>query len=159
HLLITDISLLALAVYWSYVLRLETFNPSSRWWPGMWVLLVLVVCVTPIAFRRVGIYSRFSRSASVAVLLLLTLTWSAVVCGVTFAGCALNWVTPMELSIPRSIPMILLLLGLAATAGPRLLLRILMRRNMRRAAQREKIRSVAVMGAGDAGVMIVREIQ
>ncbi|HXF61687.1 MAG TPA: nucleoside-diphosphate sugar epimerase/dehydratase [Caldilineaceae bacterium] len=159
HFLITDIVLLALAVYWSYVLRLETFNPSSRWWPGMWVLLVLIVCVTPMAFRWAGIYSRFWRYASVEELLLLTLTWSAVVSGVAIAGFVLDLVTPMDLAIPRSIPMILLLLGLVATAGPRLLLRILLRHKMRRAVQREKIRAVAVMGAGDAGAMIARELQ
>ena len=158
HFLLSDIILLPMAVYASYLLRLEQIDPASRWWPGMMALMVLMVIATPLIFRRAGIYSRFWRYASIDEMLLLTgaLTISVIVAtGVCIGFGALLYA---ELWIPRSIPFILLLLGLVATTGPRLLVRIWTRRSNNGKAPANAKR-VAIMGAGDAGTMIAREIQ
>jgi FlaA1/EpsC-like NDP-sugar epimerase len=66
-------------------------------------------------------------------------------------------------NVPRSIPFIFLLLALVATAGPRLLVRLsarsttTLRSNGR--ASHSAPRPVLIMGAGDAGAMIVRELK
>jgi FlaA1/EpsC-like NDP-sugar epimerase len=65
--------------------------------------------------------------------------------------------------IPRSAPFITFLLALAATAGPRLVVRVISRRLTRRAAPHAAApglrQRVAIMGAGDAGTMTARELQ
>ena len=64
--------LLPLAVYFSYVLRLEGIEPASRWWPGM---IALAVGGDGRDRHRVlrhnGVYARFWRYASVDELTLL----------------------------------------------------------------------------------------
>ncbi len=159
HFFILDLLLLPIAVYASYVLRLESFGPASRWWPGMIALAVCATAVTPAVFRWAGVYSRFWRYASVDELLLLTgafttaaLTASAIVAG---AGYALTG----RLPIPRSIPFILLLAGLIMTAAPRLSVRIRSRRSSLFGHEASRAEPVLIMGAGDTGAAMIREIQ
>ena len=70
---------------------------------------------------------------------------------------------PTKPVLPRSIPLIFLLLALVATAGPRFAVRLSARSVVRKRANgREKNhppQTVLVMGAGDAGAMIVRELR
>ncbi|PKO20982.1 MAG: hypothetical protein CVU38_17150 [Chloroflexi bacterium HGW-Chloroflexi-1] len=67
------------------------------------------------------------------------------------------------MALPRSIPLIFLLLALVATAGPRFALRLsarslaFKRSNGKDSGARPQ--PVLIMGAGDAGAMIVRELQ
>lgn len=164
YLLASDLLLLALAVYISYVLRLESFNPTGHE-PGLLLFTGLALLVTPLVFYRAGIYARYWRYASVEELLLLVgaVTISVVVIGALSLTVARFW--PGGLSLPRSIPLIFLLLALAVTAGPRFLLRLTARslRFQRVAGKVGKMqiqaRPVLIMGAGDAGAMIVRELQ
>lgn len=157
HFFAMDMILLPLAAYISYVLRLDDFELIS-YWPGIVVSAVTIALVTPVVFRLTGIYSRYWRYASVDELLLIT---SAVAISVATADIlcrAVVQLLALQLIIPRSIPFILMLLALAATAGPRLALRLLVRskRNKRDATQPIK---VLVMGAGDAGAQIVRDLR
>ena len=55
YFLATDLILLPVAVYLSYVLRLDTFDPASQWWPGMLWLAGCVIPVTVFVFLRAGI--------------------------------------------------------------------------------------------------------
>lgn len=159
YFLIADIILLPAAVYVSYVLRLEEFGPASRWWPGMVALAVFSVLVTPLVFRKAGIYARFWRYASVDELLLLTGVWTVAVILTSALAIGLGFLATNRLWIPRSIPFLLLLLGLVATAGPRLFVRVSSRRALRRGEYWQAAMPVLIMGAGDAGVMIAREIE
>lgn len=70
------------------------------------------------------------------------------------ASVLLDGVTPL----PRSIPFIYLLLALTATAHPRLFARLFTYLERQRTG-RTRTRPAVVMGAGDAGGMIVRELQ
>lgn len=157
HFLLLDLLLLPLCVYASYVIRLEAL-PGARWWPGLGLLAVTVMVITPLVFRRAGIYARFWRYASIDELLLLAGAWSMTV---VVAG-LVSWLTHRllmdEWIVPRSIPLILLLVGLVAIAGPRLAMRVLARRQPRLPAG-QVMKPVAIMGAGDAGAMILRELQ
>lgn len=158
HFFLLDLLLLPVCVYASYAIRLDTLIPDVRWWPGMALLAVAVTVCTPLIFRRVGIYARFWRYASIDELLLLVGAWSVTVVVAGF----LTWLTHRlvngEWLVPRSIPLILLLVGLVAMAGPRLAMRVLSRRLPPLQAG-QVMKPVVIMGAGDAGTMIVRELQ
>ena len=156
ELLISDIILLVLAAYLSYVLRLERLD-LTRHWRDFEIFTLVTLLITPLVFRFTGIYSRYWPYASVNELLLLigAISVSGLATGVvSMASVRLISAPP----VPRSIPFIFLLLGLALTAGPRLAVRMLMRpqREMR---VNDRALNVLVIGAGEAGSMMVRELQ
>jgi len=162
YFLISDVLLLALAAYLSFVLRLEKLELTAHR-PGFFLFTGVVLVVAPLVFHRAGVYSRYWRYASVEEMLLLV---GAVTAAVVLAG-AVSLIAvqflPGHPPLPRSIPLIFLLLALAATAGPRFLVRILARSSARKAANGRYNdhlpQPVLIMGAGDAGAMIVRELQ
>ena len=165
YLLASDVVLLALAAYVSYVLRLETFVLGIHW-PGFLVFTGLALVIIPLVFLRTGVYGRYWRYASVEELLLLAgaVTLGALLVGGISLGAV--QLPPSAWPLPRSIPLIFLLLALVATAGPRFLLR-LSARSIRSTAQLgahaggngRVPQPVLIMGAGEAGAMIVRELQ
>lgn len=162
HLMLLDLAMIAGAVYISYVLRLEQFSIPEQWLPGLIALTLLLLFTTPLIFQRMGIYSRFWRYASVDELLLVVGAWTLSVLIAWFLTIGVNVISDGMLAIPRSIPLILLLLGLSAIAGPRFLIRISERRMGKNGIYRQKDktpRRTLIMGAGDAGAMIAREVQ
>ena len=159
HFLINDIMLLPIAVYVSYLLRLEAISPSSRWWPGMLVLAVCIVLATVSVFYFTGVYSRFWGYASVDELMLLTGAYTVSTLIATIVATSVGFVLVGELWIPRSIPFILLLSGLVVTAGLRLSVRVSARRAKRNRSYSGEAKPVLIMGAGDTGADLLREIQ
>lgn len=156
YLFLLDLTLLPFTSYLAFVLRLETWD-IERYWRGWAVFAVLATLSTVLIFWRTGIYARFWRYASIdeVVLLAGAMTGAALLSGIL--GQIIVLATPWSISIPRSVPYIFLMLALGATAGPRLLLRFLARSG---SAPRRKqpMTPVAIMGAGEAGSMIVREL-
>jgi FlaA1/EpsC-like NDP-sugar epimerase len=159
YFLLTDLFLLPAAVYLSYVLRLDTFDPASRWWPGMLWLAGCVIPITLFVFFRAGIYVRYWQYASIDEMVLLAGSLTIA----SFVTTGLVAVTGVIVSdgmlIPRSIPFIFLLLGLVATAGPRVLSRMAAHAIPRTATPALETRLAVIMGAGDVGAIIARELQ
>jgi FlaA1/EpsC-like NDP-sugar epimerase len=158
HFFFMDLALLAGAAYLSFVLRFDELSIEPRYQPGFILFLILVLLFIPMSFRQAGVYRRYWRFASVEELVLLT---GAVTAPTTIIGglaFAVNWWSQGGHLIPRSIPFIFLLLALVATAAPRLAVRLMIpfRRQLKRGA--DQMIPVLVMGAGDAGRMIVREL-
>lgn len=159
HFLINDLVLLPVAVYFSYLLRLEGISPTSQWWPGMVVLAATITLSTVLVFYLTGVYSRYWRYASIDELMLLTGAFTVATLLSAVIGIGLGFVFVRELWIPRSIPFILLLLGLAVTAGPRLSVRIRLRQTKRSHIHRGQLETVLIMGAGDTGATLLSEIR
>ena len=161
YLLMSDVVLLPVAVYVSYWLRLDGFD-LMQYVPGLLLFAVLSVVVVPTVFYLFGIYRRYWLYASVEEvgILAVAVTVSAAVVGV--ASLAVEWALYQNTSmVPRSIPMIFCFAALVVTAGPRFAVR-LMANYTRRLVRGRNIHapmSVLVIGAGDAGAMIVREMQ
>ena len=157
HFFLLDLFFIPFAVYFSYVLRLDKLNIAPFWlsW-GVFVLCALLL--TPLIFWRVGVYSRYWLYASIEELALLTggLTVSAVLTGTI--NLILAGMNPASFLFPRSTPFLYLLLGLAATAGPRLLVRATTSPHWHWGT-RPPTQSALIAGAGDAGHKILREIQ
>jgi len=158
--LVTDAALLLAAGYFAYVLRLETFE-LQRIYSGIAFYSCLAAVVIIFIFWRVGIYARYWRYASIEEMLLLI---GSVTVGVLVSGGISLMMTRMvpgvarDFLVPRSVPLIYLFLALSVTAAPRLLVRASARyRHWRMRASQS--RRVLIAGAGDAGAMIVRELQ
>jgi len=158
HFLINDIVLLPIATYLSYVLRLEVVGPASKWWPGLLMFAVTITLCTVFVFRLTGVYSRFWRYASIDELMLLTGSFTVATLTAAVIAIVTGFIVQGELWIPRSIPFILLMLGLVVTAGPRLSVRIWTRRAKRNRTPDGKVQPVLIMGAGDTGVTLARDI-
>ncbi len=156
HFLMLDVVLLALAVYASFVLRLERFQIDS-FWPSVVLFGGAALMMTLFTFRQMGVYARYWQYASVDEMLLLV---GATTLATLLAGAAsflLLLFLPVNWVLPRSIPLIFLLLALAVTAGPRLAVRTLAMYE-RRGRSMLPVKRVLMVGAGDAGAMMAREM-
>lgn len=161
HYFLLDLLLLAVAVYLSFVLRLERFD-LGIFWPGSFIFAAAMVCITPIIFRYAGVYSRYWRYASTDELSLLAGAVAVATVAAYIAGLGVIVLAQASYVIPRSAPFITFFLALAFTAAPRLLVRMTGRslsRRLQQPAYNGPRRRVLVAGAGDAGAMIVREMQ
>lgn len=158
HFLFFDCLLIPFAAYISYVLRLDAFVfDSISMWRGLALFVVIALPVTVFLFWQMGIYARYWRYASVDELLLLagTVTVSSLLAG------GISWlaITIFQLPavVPRSVPLIFVFLGIGATAVPRMTVRWL--HSYRRPGSQKPQKFVGIMGAGDAGEKILRELQ
>ncbi len=157
RLFAADIVLLVCAAYTSFVLRLECLDLTS-YWLGFVLFTAVVTLITPAIFYRAGIYAQYWRYASINELILMGISVASVVLMVEVLMLAGAWLLPEINMIPRSVPAIFLLLGLAMTATPRLVKRMEFRYMPRRQNVGSTVR-VLVMGAGDAGETIVRDLR
>jgi len=157
HFLLFDVLLVPLAIYTSFVLRLETFDLKTYWLACAHFCLVAIV-VTPLVFRAFGIYRRYWRYASFEEVLLLCGATSLAMGVAAIVLTLLDLVTPVLATVPRSIPFIVPPIAASLISIPRLLVRIGAARERRRRAT-DRPASVLIMGAGDAASIIVREIQ
>ncbi len=152
----SDLLLLILAAYLSFVLRLDSFD-LGRYWNSFAFFATLSIVITPLIFWASGLYSRVWRYASVNEMARLAgaAASAALLVGVlTVLGSSAFG----ELySIPRSVPFIFLLLTGLATATPRLIMRAWPQLGRRGRAQSQSV-PVLIMGAGDAGALIIREL-
>ena len=162
HYFLLDLLFLAVAVYLSFVLRLERFD-LGIFWPGSFVFAGAMIFVTPVIFRIAGVYSRYWRYASTDELSLLAGAVAASTAVAYIASRIVIILAQTDYVIPRSAPFITFFLALAVTSAPRLLVRMtgrsLSRRLQEQPAYNGPRQRVLVTGAGDAGTMIVRETQ
>jgi FlaA1/EpsC-like NDP-sugar epimerase len=164
YFLFLDLMLVPMAAIISFLLRLD----PSGWQAYAYTALVyaaLALVVKPGIYFLFGLYRRFWRYASsreLIVVVFATLVATMVAMGVTI------WPAPLVVAfqpVPRSIPFIDWLVSLALVGGARFGIRILadvwyqLPYNRRTLAGGEDTLRVLVMGAGDAGAMIVREMQ
>lgn len=155
HFYLLDPLLLLVAAYLSFVLRLERLNLET-FTPSFLVFTIIALLITPIIFRATGIYKYYWRYASVQELLLLIVaTAAATILTYLLSVAVLEHVLGLRWP-PRSVPIIFFFLAGNAMALPRLAVRILQQQRRRRERIAQPI--VAIMGAGDAGELILREI-
>ena len=110
HFLVSDVLLLTLAAYLSFVLRLEKLELGAHQ-SGFFLFTGVVLVVAPLVFRRAGVYSRYWRYASVEEMLLLVgaVTAAAVLTGAISLVAVQFLPSPQgHPPLPRSIPMIFL---------------------------------------------------
>jgi FlaA1/EpsC-like NDP-sugar epimerase len=163
HLALLDLLLLPMAVVLAFALRL---NASQM---GMYATTMMVYALAapliqmPI-FSRLGLYSRFWQYASTDELLLLG--WAAIIGEFVQAAIFLGFQSFFQgvivPPVPRSIPPIALLVTFVCISGSRFALRLgaqRARRSLKESAAAQPAQHVLIMGAGEAGTGILREIR
>ncbi len=162
YLLAGDIFLTLVSVWGSYLLRLELIAIFPTYQVSMFWMLGVAVVVKPIIYYFFGIYRRLWRYASTRELLL-------IVFAVTTASMALSGVMiglfglGLFVGFPRSVLVIDWLLSIALVGGLRFAFRLTAESSSTAANGHQSLgkrkKWVLVIGAGDAGAMVVRELQ
>jgi FlaA1/EpsC-like NDP-sugar epimerase len=157
HLLLHDLAALPVAAYLCYVLRLDSFRLGDFWVQAILLALFSVLLGLPI-FRALGLYSRYWPYASIEELILIVRAISVMVVTVAVALLAISTVGLFGIdAVPRSIPLLHLLLTGTVVTVPRLFMR-LTAAVQRTPADHTQERTV-IVGAGSAGIMTARELR
>ena len=155
--------LFAAAYVLAFQLRVENIDPFAE---------VILITAAPLVLFKVGVYHLLGSYRSIWRYSSLTdleeLVRATIVCGIGVA--ALAFLVPRELGFPRSIPIIDMALALLFTGGARMAVRVLHETsgggsNPRKISRRliagrsnGGARRALIVGAGDAGEMMVREM-
>jgi len=164
YLLAIDIPLVAICAFLAFALRFDLLfldggNPTVAklfWWYASAALVL-----KPPIFLSFGLYSRYWRSASIGDLLAISLASSAAALALAIVFSAATLLHLVE-GFSRSVLLIDWLLTLAAVGGMRLSVRVLAETSQHlsgRAAASATARRVLVVGAGNAGTMVAREMR
>jgi FlaA1/EpsC-like NDP-sugar epimerase len=160
YVLLIDVVLIIITVIGSYVLRLELgplFNfyiPSAYWMVGV------ALIIKPIVYYLFGLYRRLWIYASMQELRLIITsvsTASVLVSAVMISLFTFDAFT----GFPRSVLAIDWLLSILAVGGLRFAVRLLSENRMAASipGRFTRQRRALIIGAGDAGVLVVRELQ
>ncbi|MBU0490778.1 MAG: polysaccharide biosynthesis protein [Chloroflexi bacterium] len=158
HFLLIDLALIPVAAAGAFALRLDAAGMSA-FVPAVLLFIAVALPVKPIIFRWFGLYGRFWRYASVDDLLTIVAATAASTLAV--GALVLGLAAPLSgIIVPRSIPFIDGLLTLCLVGGTRFVVRLAeQRRQHEQRLRQTKIKKrVLIVGAGDAGAMIVKEM-
>ncbi|OGN73863.1 MAG: hypothetical protein A2X25_03770 [Chloroflexi bacterium GWB2_49_20] len=158
--LVGDLLLTIATIFISFALRLEGsffffYLPVAYWMIG------ISLVVKPIIYSFFGLYRRLWAYASTRELILISYAVtiaSGVLAVITIFFYSLRLIQP---GLPRSIIIIDWLLSIIAIGGFRLALRLISetRGSVTRIMHNDSVKYVLVIGAGDAGALVVREMQ
>ena len=159
YYLISDVVIVILCVYLSFVIRVEIFN-LKQYWQGLMLYAFIASLIIPIIFYYAGIYSIYWQYGSIDSILLLVSAEVIATLMVTIIIITLSILLPHKFIIPRSIPFIFLALILIFISGSRTMLRLVAHyQGSNQIISNSRIQHVMIMGAGKAGSMVVREIK
>lgn len=157
YVLVADVAAIAIAAWTAFALRFGWLFMETR--REFLVFLLAAIVIKVAAFLAFGMYHRYWRYASFWDLMAVVMSNSAasLLLGVAVVGLRLADIIP-ELS--RSVLPLDWLVCLALTTGLRASIRILAESmGPHRGAVDRRTRKVLVVGAGDAGALVVREMQ
>jgi len=162
HLLLFDLFLLPMAALMAFALRLDS-EVLQTYVRAMLVYALFAPVIKIPLFGLLGLYNRFWRYASVDELILLAgaAAIGGLVQGVFFLGGRVL-LPDLVPAVPRSIPLIDILVTGIAIATPRFAVRLWGQRSLRTIRARNALiepEHVLIAGAGEAGVLALREIQ
>ncbi len=159
HFLALDVLTLLVTPAAALMLRAESFASVQAYWNSLLVLTLVFLFIKVLIFRLGGLYGRVWKYASIDELAKITLAVAGAV--VVQVGVFLLVLRPLgwvDLTFPRSVPLIDGLLTLLVVGGMRYSVR-LAQRLQQRVRPNGKGRRVLVIGAGAAGIMMVREMR
>ncbi|CAG0972178.1 O-antigen biosynthesis protein WbqV [Anaerolineae bacterium] len=160
HLFLADAAIMLLSPPVALWLRTDVWGVASPFFAALGLYTLTACIVRFVAFRRFGLYARFWRYASVDELVQIAF---ALFVTTTLLTVIFWWLVPLVgilgQSVPRSVPLVDGLLVFVGTSGTRFSIRFAERMRQPRASAQKKSERVAIFGAGDAGIAIVREMQ
>jgi FlaA1/EpsC-like NDP-sugar epimerase len=160
-LLASDLVLILVSILGSYVLRLELNTGFNTYLPSFYWMLGISLVVKPIVFYMFGMYRRMWEYASIqdVKLILAAVTTASIPVSLLIFS---MWSFRSFDGFPRSIPFIDWVLSLILIGGSRLAVRILdesQKAAEKSNGQEHRTHRVLIVGAGDAGALVVREMQ
>ncbi len=156
--LAVDILLIVVSVLGSYALRLDFTPDFVRFYlqGALWLLGIALV-VKPLVYYLFGLYRRLWIYASISELKLIAVSVTTASVVVSAMAITLFWLGVLGPGFSRSVLAIDWLLSLLLVGGTRFALRILAESSTPRSDG--KGRKVLIVGAGDAGALVVKELQ
>ena len=160
YILLADLLLIPVIAYSAFVLRFDWRVYVARDEYLSFVVAALVL--KPVVFHLFGMYRRYWRYASVADLLALTLAAAAstIVMGIFITARA---TLSADYQFSRAVLLLDGLLTLLALGGVRLSVRVISESRRPRATEERRAptgrRRVLIVGAGQAGTMMAREME
>jgi FlaA1/EpsC-like NDP-sugar epimerase len=159
YVLIADLVLIIVSVIGSYVLRLELGAAFSFYLPSAYWMIGTALVIKPLVYYYFRLYRRMWIYASVQELKL-------IVAAVSTATVILSVVMVSFFNLgfffgfPRSVLIIDWLISLGLVGGLRFTIRLLSENATQQAfAPSAKTKKALIIGAGDAGALVVRELQ
>lgn len=160
YVLFADLLLIVISVLGSYVLRLELGAAFSFYLPSAYWMIGTALIIKPLVYYYFRLYRRMWIYASVQELKLIMAavsTGSVVLSAVMVSFFNLGMFT----GFPRSVLIIDWLMSLLLVGGLRFTIRLLSESFSQHATlvSGSKSRKALIIGAGDAGAIVVRELQ
>ncbi|MCL4272417.1 MAG: polysaccharide biosynthesis protein [Anaerolineales bacterium] len=154
--LIGDIALIIVSVLGSFALRLDV-RELPYYFPAALVMCAVALAVKILVYYSFGLYRRlwvYASTNELRLIIVAVTTASVLTGGLMLVFISLGWIQP---GMPRSALGIDWLISLILIGGSRFVLRILAEQSV--AQTKDKTRRALVLGAGDAGALVVRELQ
>lgn len=157
YLLLADILAVALAAWAAFALRFGWLFPAER--PEFVPFLIAAVAIKVGTFFAFGLYRRYWRYAGFWDLMAIVLANSAASAALAAVMGVSRWLVLIP-ELSRTVPPLDWLLAMALTVGVRASLRAIAETvNRRPSAGGRPRRAVLIVGAGDAGALVAREMQ
>ena len=155
HIFLLDLLILSMTPLASLLLRVDGAQTLSVYFKSLVGYIIFALILRLILYYLLGLYSRYWRYASIdeMIQILVAAVVSTLVIAIVFFAARSLFPT---FNLPRSIPFIDGLLALAEASAIRFIIRASRRQHV---PPRSDARRVLVIGAGDAGAMIVRELR
>lgn len=156
YVFLGDLALIIVSVMGSFALRLDV-GQLPFYFPAVLIMIGVALLTKMPIYYAFGLYRRLWIYASTSELRLITVavtTASVLTSGLMLILISFGWVVP---GMPRSSLGIDWLLSLVLIGGSRFALRILAEQSA--SPRNGKMRKVLIIGAGDAGALVVRELQ
>ncbi len=140
-------------------LRLDSLQATGAYLPHLIPFILIAVSCKVAALWMTGLYRRYWRYASVDELglIVMAVLGAGLVCATVYAVVVAT-IIPFEPSLPKSVLILDALLSLLQVGGSRYAIRL--SEHLRRRGQGLPARDrVLIIGAGNAGMMITRELR
>jgi FlaA1/EpsC-like NDP-sugar epimerase len=157
-LFIGDLVLIIASVFGSFALRLELGPVFVFYLPQAVTMIVVALLVKPVVYYSFGLYSRVWAYASTRELKIIT---AAVSLASAIVALIIILLTTLQYyqGFPRSVLAIDWLLSLLAAGGLRFAMRLLAEGRSVGEGVQGRTKRILIVGAGDAGALVVREMQ
>ena len=157
-LFIGDVILIIASVFGSFALRLELGRVFVFYLPQAITMIVVALLVKPVVYYLFGLYSRVWAYASIRELKIIT---AAVSIASAIVALIIILLTTLQYyqGFPRSVLAIDWLLSLLAVGGLRFAMRLLAENRSGDISIQVRAKRIMIVGAGDAGALVVREMQ
>ena len=159
YVLLGDAILTVLSILGAYILRLELVEVFSNYYRSLLWMLAISLFVKLLVYYFFGLYRRMWIYASMRELRLVVIAVTAASVLVS-AAMLLLFYNRFFISFPRSVLAIDWITSIIFVGGLRFGLRMMAEsRNTRNGVKGTTQRSALIIGAGDAGAMVAKELQ